>query len=261
MDTTHLPVVHADACRWTTLEQGAATPRHPHQLTFLSPFPNALTGLEKPSLNPGAERVEARKRMRRSFAQKITAADVADFEAPADTRHPLRNRSGAFLPPLYVRTATDSEHAQIVQPADADTIIESAEALLAHRCRRGVKILRDPWLLLRFIQIRLVSQTRPVFAVFFLDRAQRLIHFAELFHGEDNRIKVYPKEVVREALAWNAEQILCVRSDPAGDHQPTSEDLVDAGRIKRAMDLLNIELLDYVVVGKSLTSLRMRRAI
>jgi DNA repair protein RadC len=164
------------------------------------------------------------------------------------------------LPPLYIRASNESGH-DVIHPADANTIIESAEALLAYRLRRGVKILRDPWLLLRFIQIRLVSQPRPVFAVFFLDRNQRLIHFAELFHGEENEVKVYPKEVVRETLAWNAERLLCVRSDPAGDHQPTSNDLVAAGRVKRALDLLNIPLLDYVIVGQSLRSLRLRGVI
>jgi DNA repair protein RadC len=146
-------------------------------------------------------------------------------------------------------------------PVDADIIIESATALLQHRLRRGVKILGDPGLLLRFLQLRLVSQPRPVFALFFLDRHQRLIRFAEIFHGQNATVSVRPREVVREAIACNAEQILCARSDPQGDHQPTPADVEDARRVMRAMSLLQIPVLDYVIVGKSVTSLRARGAL
>jgi DNA repair protein RadC len=71
----------------------------------------------------------------------------------------------------------------------------------------------------------------------------------------------YPREGVREALACGAEQILCVRSDPAGDHQPRAYDAEDARRVKRALDLLVIPLLDYVIFGESVTSLRQRGVI
>ncbi len=124
-----------------------------------------------------------------------------------------------------------------------------------------MKILRDPYLLLRFLRMRLVSQRQPVFAAFFLDRKQRLIRFSELARGENDRVTVHPKEVVRDALACGAEQILCVRSDPRGDHQPTVHDVEDARRVKRALDLLVIPLLDYVIVGQSVTSLLQRRVI
>ena len=133
--------------------------------------------------------------------------------------------------------------------------IDSAEALLSHRLRHGVKILRDPYLLLRFLRMRLVSQPQPVFAAFFLDRKQRLIRFSELAHGSDDRVVVYPKEVVRDALACRAEQILCVRSDPRGDHEPTVYDFEDARRVKHALDLLVIPLVDYIIAGRSVTSL------
>ena len=60
-----------------------------------------------------------------------------------------------------------------------------------------------------------------------------------------NRVQVIPKEVVRDALWWHAEQVLCVRSDPLENHQPTVHDVEDARRVKRALDLLQLPLLDY----------------
>jgi DNA repair protein RadC len=100
-----------------------------------------------------------------------------------------------------------------------------------------------------------------VFAALYLDRKQRLIQFVELARGENDRVVVHPKEVVRDALSWHAEQVLCVRSDPLGDHQPTTHDVEDARRVKRALDLLGIPLMDYVIVGQAITSLVHRRAI
>ena len=51
-------------------------------------------------------------------------------------------------------------------------------------------------------------------------------------------------------VCGGAEQILCVRSDPIGDHQPTAYDIEDARRVKRALDLLVIPL-GYVIVGRA----------
>jgi DNA repair protein RadC len=74
-------------------------------------------------------------------------------------------------------------------------------------------------------------------------------------------VRVCPREVARDAIACGAEQILCVRSDPIGDHEPTAHDFEDARRVKRVLELLSIPLLDYVIVGESVTSLLQRRVI
>jgi DNA repair protein RadC len=92
-------------------------------------------------------------------------------------------------------------------------------------------------------------------------RARRLFRFVEMARGMGDRVDVRLKEVVRDALQWHAEQVLCARSDPLGDHQPTVHDVEDARRVKRALDLLEMPLLDYVIVGESITSLVHRRVI
>jgi DNA repair protein RadC len=55
--------------------------------------------------------------------------------------------------------------------------------------------------------------------------------------------------------------VLCVRSDPLGDHQPTAHNIEDARRVKHALGLVNLPLLDYVMVGESITSLVHRRVV
>ena len=64
-----------------------------------------------------------------------------------------------------------------------------------------MKILGDPYLLRRFLRLRLVAQRQPVFAAFLLDRKQRLVRFSEIARGENDCVPVYPKQVVRELLA------------------------------------------------------------
>jgi DNA repair protein RadC len=252
---------HAGACHWR-ISPAINSRQAPYQLTLIYSFSDPDSAGETAVCDKPNNIPAARKRTRRRTYRKITAADIAPFESNASSRALLRSAAGAILPALYTRTPTLNREGDITNqgetflPADASTIIESATALLAHQLRRGAKILRDPSLLLRFLQLRLVSQPRPVFAVFFLDRHRRLIRFAEIFHGQDSEISMHPREVVREALGCNAEQLLCVRSDPQGDHQPTLTDVENARRLMRAMSLLQLPILDYVVVGKSVTSLR-----
>lgn len=254
---------HAGACSWV-IAPATNTAQAPYQLTFLSPFPDGEAVKGKSACGERSYNQSDNKRPRRRICRNLTPADVAPFDDKTRCRPLLRTSAGKVLPALYARALVsdgndDAAHqSESFAPAEVDTIIESATALLAHRLRRGVKIFRAPELLLRFLQLRFVSQPRPVFAVFFLDRHQQLIRFAELFHGQNATVTVHPREVVRETIACNAEQILCVRSDTQGDHQPTTADVEDARRVTRAMNLLQVPVLDYVIVGKSVTSLRAR---
>jgi DNA repair protein RadC len=257
----------AGDCAWVigTALRHAGSPV-PYQLSFLSPIAGATAGIEEGPYEDDPEYIHCMRRLRRRRrCRSLKAADVEQVAVPG--RALLRRPNGEFIAPLYTRSLVFDSSGDVVSqseasaPADPDTIIASAEALLSHRLRHGVKILRDPYLLLRFLRMRLVSQPMPVFAVFFLDCKQRLIRFAELMHGTGDRVKVYPKEVIRDALACGAEQIVCVRSDPRGDHQPTTHDVEDARRLNRALALIDVPLVDYLVVGESVTSLVQRRVI
>jgi DNA repair protein RadC len=265
---TQQPDEAASCACATAVLRGTAVPLAvPQQLSFLSPIAHATADV-LPS-NPYADDPDDAKHAR--YSRKRRACSLKPSDVPdgtrnrdprcnGDSRALLRKPTGEYLPPLFARIES-SEGASAMIPADAATILDSADALLAWRFRRGVTIFKDPHLLLNFLRIRLVRQPRPVFAAFFLDRKQRLIDFSEIARGEDDRVKVHPKELIRDALWWHAEQVLCVRSDPRGDHQPTTYDIEDARRVKHALDLVEPPLVDYVIVGESITSLVHRRVI
>jgi DNA repair protein RadC len=259
MQTTLCSGAESCACV-TALTRGRVPRRVPEQLSFLSPIANATPGdpVNPYEGDPEYDYYEQRYRKRR--AKSLQPRDVPKAEDGGDTRTILRSPTGGYLPPLFARIESDDGTSDLV-PADAPTILDSAEAILGWRVRPGVRIFQAPQLMLRFLRMRLVRQPQPVFAVFYLDRKQRLLRFVEMARGEGDRVDVHAKEVVRDALWWHAEQVLCVRSDPLGDHQPTVHDVNDARRVKRALDLLEMPLLDYVIVGESITSLVQRRVI
>lgn len=255
-------------CAWVLRRQlREASSLEPYQLSFLSPVCGTTAGAREDSSEVDPDHVDCARQIRRRRCRSLQAKDVDQVNRDADERVLLRKPTGEFIAPLYTRGLVVDSGGDVVsqseayEPADAATIIASAEALLSHRLRHGVRILRDPYLLLRFLRMRLVSRPLPIFAAFFLDRKQRLIRFAELAHGADDRVKIHPKEVVRDVLACGAEQILCVRSDPRGDHQPTLHDVEDARRLKHALWLIEVPLVDYIIVGESVTSLVQRRVI
>jgi len=62
-------------------------------------------------------------------------------------------------------------------------------------------------------------------------------------------------------MACDAEAVLCVRSDPVGNAEPTRFDLADARRVVRAMTLIDVPVLDYLILGSTITSLAQRRQI
>ena len=255
-------------CTWVVCRRTRhASSLEPYQLSFLSPIAGATAGERESPYEDDREYVDCTGRRRRRRCRNLKPADVDRVSSTADGRALLRKPTGEFIAPLYARSLVVTTGGDVVsqseayEPADPDTIIASAEALLSHRLRHGVKILRDPYLLQRFLRMRLVSQPMPVFAAFFLDRKQRLIRFAELAHGTGDQVKVYPKEVVRDTIACGAEQVLCVRSDPRGGHQPTLHDIEDARRLKHALWLIDVPLVDYIIAGESVTSLVHRRVI
>jgi len=101
----------------------------------------------------------------------------------------------------------------------------------------------------RFLAQRMRSYTQEVFAVLFLDSRHRIICFEELFHGTINEASVYPREVVRRALAHNAAKIILAHNHPSGDPTPSQADRDMTTLLKKALALVDIKVIDHIVIG------------
>lgn len=76
-----------------------------------------------------------------------------------------------------------------------------------------------------------------------------MIAFYEMFRGTIDGVSVYPREVVKLALEYNAASVILVHNHPSGDPEPSQADRVLTGELKDALNLVDIRTLDHIVVG------------
>jgi DNA repair protein RadC len=100
----------------------------------------------------------------------------------------------------------------------------------------------------------MANRTHEVFAVLLLDQQHRLIKYLELFRGTADSASVYPREVVKEALAHGAVSVILAHNHPSGSTVPSLSDRGLTQKIKRAFAVFDIHVLDHLLVGKSILS-------
>jgi DNA repair protein RadC len=100
-----------------------------------------------------------------------------------------------------------------------------------------------------YLQARLRDLPHEVFCCLFLDNRHRVLAFEELFRGTLNGTAVYPREIVRRALAHNAAAAILVHNHPSGVAEPSRADETLTERIREALTLVDVRLLDHLVVG------------
>ena len=83
-----------------------------------------------------------------------------------------------------------------------------------------------------------------------LDNHNRVIAFRELFRGTIDGASVYPREVVKQALADDAASMIFAHNHPSGVCEPSQADIRITGRLKEALALVDIRVLDHVIIGE-----------
>jgi DNA repair protein RadC len=149
---------------------------------------------------------------------------------------------------LYVR-----EGDQFREAAPQD-VLDRAQALIAQRFRSGAPVLSAPDRTREFLRLKLGTLEHEVFAVLFLDKRHRLIEYVELFRGTIDGASVHPREVVKEALARNAAALIFCHCHPSGQSSPSRADEHITMRLKSALDLVDIRVIDHIIVGETMTS-------
>ena len=144
---------------------------------------------------------------------------------------------------LYIR---DGDH---FREATATAVLDRANALLAQRFRPGAPVLTAPQRTREFLRLKLGALEHDVFSALFLDNRHRLIEYVELFRGTIDSASVYPREVAKEALARNAAALILAHCHPSGQASPSQADQLITARLKEALALLDIRILDHLVVA------------
>lgn len=112
------------------------------------------------------------------------------------------------------------------------------------------EILQNSQLTSRFLANQLKHYSHEVFACLFLDSHNRLICFEELFQGTLNEASIYPREVVKRALAHNAAKVILAHNHPSGNPTPSQADQEVTQRLKQALALVDVWIVDHFVIGR-----------
>lgn len=133
--------------------------------------------------------------------------------------------------------------------AELAAVLEIARRCLAARLGEA-PVFGAPQAVKDYLQLQLGSRPHEVFALLFLDSQQRLIVFEELFRGSLAQTSVYPREVVKRALALNAAAVILAHNHPSGAAEPSRADELLTQTLKAALALVDVRVLDHFVVGR-----------
>ena len=149
---------------------------------------------------------------------------------------------------LYVRDESGFREAR------PDDVLERAQALLAQRYRVGSPVLTSPALTREFLRMHLGACEHEVFGMLHLDSRHRLIAVENLFRGTINSSSVHPREVVKSALAHNAAAVVLYHNHPSGLTEPSAADELITRRLREALGLIDVRVLDHLIVAEAIYS-------
>ena len=132
--------------------------------------------------------------------------------------------------------------------AEVAAVIEMARRALAQQLEVS-EAFDAPQKVKDFLALHLAAREQEVFAVMFLDGQHRLLEFEVMFQGSLTQTSVYPREVVRKALAHNAGAVILAHNHPSGVAEPSRADEFLTQTLKSALQLVDVRVLDHLVVG------------
>ncbi len=146
----------------------------------------------------------------------------------------------------------DAKYAQL------QAVLEMGRRHLRETLNRGDAIT-SPDVTREYLQARLGGYPYEVFACLFLDNRHRVIEFEELFRGTIDGASVHPREVVRRAIQHNAAALILAHNHPSGIAEPSQADHQITRRLRDALSLIDIRVLDHLIIGAGeITSLAER---
>ncbi len=132
--------------------------------------------------------------------------------------------------------------------AAPDEIIGAARELMNAKVR-GRTSMTSPKLVKDFLSLKLGTLEYEMFCLLLLDKRHRLIEYVELFRGTIDGASVHPREIVKLALAKNAAAVVLAHPHPSGVAEPSQADELITQRVKEALALVDIRVLDHLIVA------------
>jgi len=132
---------------------------------------------------------------------------------------------------------------------EENKIINQALKILKSRLSNANDFITSPQHAQDYLTLKIANLDYEVFYVMFLNTRHGVVKFKELFRGTLDGANVYPREVVKEALKVNAKAIIIAHNHPSGIAIPSNADKAITIRLQKALELVDVQMLDHIIVG------------
>jgi DNA repair protein RadC len=206
---------------------------------------------------PEAER--PRERLARQGATALSDAELLAIflrvglpgKSAVDLARELLDSFGGDLASLAHASVKQLARLRGIGPAKAAQLAAALE--LARRALavplKARDTLASPEAVRDWLRLSLGQTSHEVFMALWLDAQNRLISSEELFSGTLTQTSVYPREVVKRALAHNAGAVILAHNHPSGLAEPSRADEVLTSSLKQALAMIDVKLLDHFIVA------------
>lgn len=150
----------------------------------------------------------------------------------------------------YTVTDSSPESLALIAAQHEDWIIQQAITLLERRIFKAGPCLSTPAAVRDYLRLKLVAEPNEVFSVVFMDSQHRMLAYEPLFKGSVDQTSVYPRVVVQRALALNASALILAHQHPSGLTEPSAADRVLTERLKAALAMVDVRVVDHFIVGE-----------
>lgn len=139
----------------------------------------------------------------------------------------------------------------LVKPdiVEEDQIIEQAKAILTRRLQHATISLNAPDVARDYLVLHYAALDHEEFGVIWLDAQNRVLHAESMFKGSLTQTAVYPREVVKAALRWNASAAVIYHNHPSGMAEPSPADEFLTRALKDALAMVDVKVLDHFIVA------------
>ena len=128
-------------------------------------------------------------------------------------------------------------------------LIDDAIYLIQSKLNTPGMALTSPALVRDYLILELAQFKEEHFALILLDNKHRVIGFKDIARGTIDSASVYPREVVKMALQFNAAAVILAHNHPSGDPEPSQADILLTRRLKEALELVGVRVLAHIIIG------------
>jgi DNA repair protein RadC len=140
-------------------------------------------------------------------------------------------------------------------------VLYRAEEILRSRVLNTLFTVSEPIAVVRYLRMKLAPLQREAFGLLHLDNQHRIVGDQILFYGTIDASPVYPREVVKSVLGFNSAAVIFYHNHPSGIAEPSQADRAITEKLKSALNVVDVRVLDHFVIGDTHVSFAERGLI